>query len=159
VKGAKDPWKAGRQAAVKWLSRNPPADSNQALCLRLLVHQRLGKPAGDTKPLLESLLRRQNKDGGWSQTREMTTDAFATGLALYALSGQRGKAVENARRRAQTFLVKMQRPDGSWGMTSRAAEPPPPGPARDLRPITYFGTAWATLGLVRSSPERRGGKK
>jgi hypothetical protein len=27
-----------------------------------------------------------------------------------------------------------------------------PGPAGNLGPIRYFGTAWATIGLVRSSP-------
>jgi squalene-hopene/tetraprenyl-beta-curcumene cyclase len=159
AKGAKDPWQASRQAAVKWLSRNSPADSHQGIALRLLVYQRLGKPAADTKPLLESLLRGQNQDGGWGQTRKMKSDSYATGLALYVLSGQRGKAVEKACRRAQTFLLKSQRADGSWAMTSRAAEPPPPGPAKDLRPISYFGTAWATIGLVRSGPVPKEGKK
>jgi squalene cyclase len=116
------------------------------------VYQRLGKPADAMKPLLESLLGRQNDDGGWSQSKKMKSDAFATGLALYVLSGQKAAGVEKAVRRAQAFLSKTQRSDGSWPMTSRAAEPSGPGPARDLRPIRYFGTAWATLGLVRSTP-------
>jgi hypothetical protein len=151
-KDTKDPWKAQREAAAEWLSRNPAADSHQALAMRLLVHQRLGKPAGDSKPLLESLLGQQNEDGGWSQVKTMKSDAFATGLSLYVLSGQKAAGVEGAVRRAQAFLCKTQQPDGSWPMTSRPAEPSGPGPAGDLRPIRYFGTAWATIGLVRSSP-------
>ena len=143
---------AQREAAAEWLSRNPPADSHQALAMRLLVNQRLGKPANDLKPLLKSLLGQQNEDGGWSQSKKMKSDAFATGLALYVLSGQKTERVEKAVRRAQAFLGKTQRPDGSWPMASRAAEPSGPGPAGDLRPIRYFGTAWATIGLVRSSP-------
>jgi hypothetical protein len=149
---AKDPWKAQREAAAGWLSRSPAADSHQALAMRLLVHRRLGKSADDTRPLLDSLLGRQNDDGGWSQTKKMKSDAFATGLSLYVLSGQRGEGVGKAVRRAQAFLGKTQQPDGSWPMTSRAAEPPGPGPAGNLGPIRYFGTAWATIGLVRSSP-------
>jgi hypothetical protein len=120
--------------------------------MRLLVQQRLGKPAGEIRPLLESLLGRQNADGGWSQSKTMMSDAFATGLALYVLSGQKGEGVEKAVRRAQAFLAGTQRPDGSWPMASRAAEPTGPGPAGDLRPIRFFGSAWATIGLVRSSP-------
>jgi squalene-hopene/tetraprenyl-beta-curcumene cyclase len=152
AKETNDPWKAQREAAAGWLSRNPAADSHQGLAMRLLVNQRLGKPADDTKPLLESLLGQQNEDGGWSQSKKMTSDAFATGLALYVLSGQKAEGVEKAVRRAQAFLARTQQADGSWPMASRAAEPPGPGPAGNLGPIRYFGTAWATIGLVRSSP-------
>jgi hypothetical protein len=152
----KDPWKAQREAAAGWLSRNASADSHQALAMRLLVYQRLGKPADDMKPLLESLLGQQNEDGGWSQSKKMKSDAFATGLSLYILSGQKSEGVEKAVRRGQAFLSKTQQPDGSWPMTSRPAEPTGPGPAGDLRPIRYFGTAWATIGLVRSSPTNDG---
>jgi hypothetical protein len=152
AKDAKDPWKAQREAAAAWLSRNPAADSHQALAMRLLVNRRLGKPADNSKRLLDSLLARQHNDGGWSQSKTMKSDAFATGLSLYVLSGQNAEGVEEAVRRAQAFLSKTQQSDGSWPMASRPAEPPGPGPARDLRPIKYFGTAWATIGLVRSCP-------
>jgi squalene cyclase len=153
AKDTKDTWKARREAAAEWLSRNPAADRHQALAMRLLVYQQLGKPAADMKPLLESLLRRQNDDGGWSQLKKMKSDAFATGLSLYVLSGQEAEGVEKAVRRAQAFLRKTQQSDGSWPMASRAAEPSGPGPAGNLGPIRFFGTAWATIGLVRSSPK------
>ena len=152
AKDTKDPWKAQREAAAAWLSRNPAAESHQALAMRLLVNQRLGNPAEDTKRLRDALLARQNDDGGWSQSKTMKSDAFATGLSLYVLSGEKAEGVEEAVRRAQAFLSKTQQSDGSWPMGSRPAEPKGPGPARDLRPIKYFGTAWATIGLVRSCP-------
>jgi hypothetical protein len=145
-----DLWQAQREAAAGWLSRNAPSDTSQALAVRLLVEQRLGKPAADAWPLWEALLRLQNEDGGWSQTKQMKSDAYATGLSLYVLSGR--KDAEAARDRAQAFLLKSQQPDGSWPMQSRRAEPKGPGPAGDLRPIRYVGTAWAILGLVRSVP-------
>jgi hypothetical protein len=152
VEDTKDPWKAQRALAAEWLSRNPAADSHQAIAMRLLVYQRLGKPEADVKPLIESLLAQQNDDGGWSQLKKMKSDAFATGLTLYVLRGQKTEGVQKAVGRAQVFLCKTQQPDGSWPMTSRRAEPSGPGPARDLGPIRYFGTAWATIGLVGSPP-------
>jgi hypothetical protein len=89
----------------------------------------------------------------------MKSDAFATGLALYVLSGQGGKEAAAAVCRAQTFLIKNQQPDGSWPMASRPAEPSGPGPASYLGPIRYVGAAWATVGLVRTNPEGGAAKK
>jgi hypothetical protein len=121
--------------------------------MRLLLDERLGKPAEEARPLLESFLRLQNEDGGWSQTNQMKSDAFATGLSLYVLAGRKEPGAGTAVGRAQAFLVKNQQPDGSWPMASRPAEPPGPGPASNLGPIRYFGTAWAAIGLARSGPE------
>ena len=150
--GEIEPWKAERALAVDWLSRNPTADSHQALAMRLLVYQRLGKPSDEVRPLVRSLLDRQKDDGGWSQSKTMESDAFATGLSLYVLSEQPAKDAEPFVARASAFLSRTQQPDGSWQMSSRRAEPTGPGPAGDLRPIRYIGTAWATIGLVRSYP-------
>jgi hypothetical protein len=49
------------------------------------------------------------------------------------------------------FLAATQKEDGSWPMTPRAN--PGATPATNPVPITYFGTAWATLGLMRSVPK------
>lgn len=152
VGSTQDPWSDRRQAAANWLAHNPSADSFQGLVMRLLVRQRLGVTPDDPSRLVELLLRRQNNDGGWSQTPQMESDAFATGLALYALSVQAPSGVGEAIRSGQTFLIRTQQPDGSWLMKSRHAEPTGPGPAGDLRPIRYFGSAWATIGLVCSTP-------
>ena len=145
-------WKAQHASSADWLLRNSPAASHQGNIMRLLVNRRLEVPGEKSEPLLESILAHQNDDGGWSQTPKMKSDAFATGLALYALSGQPTKEVERAISRATTFLLESQLPDGSWAMASRHAEPTGPGPASDLRPIRYVGTAWATIGLVRTAP-------
>lgn len=144
-------WKSQRETAIQWITRNPASESLQGLAMRILVYRRLGKSPSDLNPLIDSMLAQQNTDGGWSQTKTMNGDAFATGLCLYALRGQKSDGIDRAIRRAQSFLCKNQQPDGSWPMTSRPAEPRGPGPAGDLRPITYFGTAWATVGLVCSS--------
>jgi Squalene-hopene cyclase C-terminal domain len=79
----------------------------------------------------------------------MTSDAWATGQALYALAHAGIKANEPVIARAQAFLVKTQRDDGSWPMTSRPTIPGGKG-STSLIPITGAGSAWAVLGLVRS---------
>jgi hypothetical protein len=51
--------------------------------------------------------------------------------------------------RGQDFLIKTQREDGSWPMTSRPTKLGGEG-SKSLIPITGAGSAWAVLGLVRS---------
>lgn len=142
--GREGPAGEARARAEAWL-RQRPAGSLQAQTLRLMVATRSGAPEASA---IEAILKAQNPDGGWSQTPAMPSDAYATGMALFALAetGTTGRAIDEAR----DFLVRTQTEDGCWTMTSRPAKEGD-GPAKDLRPITYTGTAWATLGLLRSS--------
>ena len=83
----------------------------------------------------------------------MGSDAFATGLAMYVLTQSPSNEMREPLLRARDFLVKTQQADGSWLMKSRPAPPPGPGPARYLTPIRYWGSAWATIGLVQPLPK------
>jgi squalene-hopene/tetraprenyl-beta-curcumene cyclase len=112
---------------------------------------RASRPPGEREPGIKRLLELQNKDGGWGQERGLPSDAYATGQALYFLS-LAGVARDRPEiRRAVAFLVARQEEDGSWPMTSRAH--PGAKPMTNPVPITYFGSAWATLGLMRSVPK------
>ena len=147
--GEGDPWEIQRDKASQWLTRmGVDTTSHQSLTMRLMVLSKLGGASDQKKQLVAALLREQDAAGGWSQTPNMNSDAFATGQALYVLMGNRDPGVAEAVRRATRFLVDTQQLDGSWQMTSRSAEPPGPGPARNLKPIIYVGTAWATMGLA-----------
>jgi Prenyltransferase and squalene oxidase repeat len=147
--GEGDPCKIQRDKASQWLTRmGVDTTSHQSLTMRLMVLSKLGGASDQKKQLVAALLREQDAAGGWSQRPNMKSDAFATGQALYVLMGSRDTGVAEAVRRATRFLVDTQQLDGSWQMTSRSAEPPGPGPARDLKPIIYVGTAWATMGLA-----------
>jgi hypothetical protein len=141
--------KTARDKGVEWLATTITDDDPQSVALRLLLWRRLDRPAEEWAPLVEHIKARQNDDGGWSQAGDMASDAWATGQALYALAHANMKAVEPAIARGRGFLVKAQRDDGSWPMTSR---PTKPGGERSksLIPITGAGTAWAVLGLVRT---------
>jgi hypothetical protein len=142
--------RAARERAAAWLAKAKPTDTTQAAALRLLVKARAGEPAKVLRPQIDRLLARQNKDGGWGQFAGAPSDAYATGQVLYVLSlvGVKDKRAEV--RRGVGFLAGTQKEDGSWPMTARAQ--PGERPAKDLVPITYFGSAWATLGLMRSVP-------
>lgn len=133
--------------ARQWLAANSKGESQQALSLRILVDH-------DRKASVEQLLKRQNADGGWSQTKAMASDAYATGQAVYALVARGSIDKSNpAILKARAFLVKSQKEDGFWPMTSR---PPNNGKSKggagNLEPITVAGSAWAVLGLLQCTP-------
>jgi hypothetical protein len=143
--------KAARKKGLDWLAAATLAHTAQSDGLRLVLSKRLGRPPAEWEPFLKRLLGRQNADGGWGQTAGAKSDAFATGQALYALADVGLKTDDPAVAKARAFLVKSQQADGSWEMASR-----PGGPggksAKNLAPITYLGTAWAVLGLIRWAP-------
>jgi hypothetical protein len=144
-----DSAKAARDKGSKWLAETKTDDDPQSVAMRLVLWQRLGRAAGELEPLVQRIRERQNTDGGWSQANDMASDAWATGQALYALAGAGLKPADSAVQRARDFLIKTQRDDGSWPMTSRPLKAGGEG-SKSLIPITCAGSAWAVLGLVRS---------
>jgi hypothetical protein len=139
-----------RDKGVKWLAETKTDDDPQSIAIRLVLWTKLGRPAAAWEPLARRIKERQNADGGWSQAPGMASDAWATGQALYALAHAQIKPENAMIARAHAFLVKTQREDGSWPMTSRPTSPGGKG-SNSLIPITGAGSAWAVLGLVRSS--------
>jgi squalene-hopene/tetraprenyl-beta-curcumene cyclase len=143
--------KAAQQKGLKWLRAAKPDEELQAAALRLILWRRLDLPASEREPLVKKIRGAQNADGGFSQVPKAKSDAYATGQALYALAEAGVKPDDETVRKGQSFLAKTQREDGAWPMVSRAimrdGKPP-----KNLEPITHAGSAWAVLGLVRSSP-------
>jgi hypothetical protein len=141
--------KAVREKGVKWLSETKTDNDPQSIAMRLVLWKRLGRPAKELETLIQSIKDRQNDDGGWSQAKGMASDAWATGQALYALAEAGIKSDEKVIERGRAFLIKTQREDGSWPMTSRPTKPgDKEAPGKTA--ITGAGSAWAVLGLVRS---------
>jgi hypothetical protein len=141
---------AARDKGVAWLSEHSTDDDPQTLALRTILWSKLGRPAEESRPFVEKIRSRQNADGGWSQTTEMASDAWATGQALYALAASGAPADDPALAHGQQFLISTQREDGGWAMTSRPMKPGGEG-GKNLVPITGGGSAWAVLGLVQSA--------
>jgi hypothetical protein len=144
-----DSAKAVRDKGIQWLTGTKTDDDPQSVAMRLVLWKKLNRPAEEWQPLVRRIKERQNADGGWSQAKDMASDAWATGQALYALSHAGIKPNEPIFTRAHAFLIKTQRDDGSWPMTSRPTHPKGAG-SKSLIPITGAGSAWGILGLVRS---------
>jgi N-acyl-D-amino-acid deacylase len=148
----------GRVArAQDWLVATKP-ETNEDRTMRLLGLKWSAADAAEIEKASGDLLAQQREDGGWAQKSDMSSDAYATGQALYALhhgapSGAGGLAVEHTAYRAGVaYLVKTQQPDGSWLVATRS------------KPIqTYFesgfphgksqfisicGTSWSTMVLI-----------
>lgn len=140
---------AGEQAAA-WLAHATPTDTTQAAALRLLVLVRAGASAETRQAEIDRFFKRQNQDGGWGQLKDSASDAYATGQSLYVLSLAGAKSDREEVRRAVTYLVETQQDDGSWPMKRRGH--PGVTPSDNVVPITYFGSAWATLGLLGAAP-------
>lgn len=143
--------RSAREKGLAWLSSASGDETLQLAALKLILWHRLGRPEAEQEPLVKKVLSLQNADGGWSQNKELPSDAYSTGQSLYALA-EAGYALDDpAVEKARTFLVSSQQLGGSWTMTSRP-NPRDGKSAKNLAPITYSGTAWAVLGLMRSSP-------
>jgi hypothetical protein len=127
----------------QWLQANQDKTSHQGRNLRLLMNTWAGRPETEVKGAIAAIYAEQNEDGGWSQTTQMPSDAYATGQALYVLVRAGVPANKPEIKRGAQFLRRTQREEGSWPMTSRVN-------AKNLTPITAAATAWAVLGLIRA---------
>ncbi len=112
--------KARFDAARKWLIQANPADTEDRV-YRLLALQQVDAGPGAIEGASADLLARQRVDGGWGQTDDLASDAYATGSALVALHLAGGlDPASKPYRKGLTFLVKTQKPDGTWHVASRS---------------------------------------
>ena len=113
---------------IAWAGRKPPANR---------VQQLIGK---------------QRLDGGWGQTGNLPSDAYATGEALWALH-ESGMAPSNpVYRRGVDYLLRAQQEDGTWHVVTRALAFQPyfesGFPHGHDQWISQSGTALATIALT-----------
>jgi squalene cyclase len=138
--------------SVAWLNKATPV-TNQDHAFRLLGLAWGGAAAAAIREEVKSLATLQRADGGWSQLPAMTSDAYATGEALYALSSAGGLATTDpVFRKGVDFLLSTQAGDGSWHVKTRSIWLQPylesGFPYGRDQFISTAGTAWATLALA-----------
>jgi len=144
------------EAAMPWVLKTKPAD-NEDRVFRLVGLREGGAEDDTVATAIDDLLATQRADGGWSQTDKLTSDAYATGTALYSLhTAGKLPTTDSAYRRGLLFLLRNQEDDGTWHVATRS------------RPFQrYFETgfphgkdqfiscaasAWATTALALALP-------
>ena len=105
--------------ARSWLLNNRP-NRTQERAFQLLglawSHADEAAIAGAAK----SLQALQRVDGGWSQLPALESDAYATGIALFALHEARMPATHQTYRAGLAYLLSTQAADGTWHVRTRA---------------------------------------
>ena len=137
--------------AKSWLI-NTPAKDQEDKAFRLWGLLLLGERGKEMTAARQAVLSAQKEDGGWGQTDDMKSDAYATGQALFVLREAGMDPANKSYQLGSQFLLRTQDRDGSWFVKTRS------------RPIqTYFdngdphgvdqfistpATAWAVAALV-----------
>ena len=108
--------------AADWLKDAQPHTTQQrAMRLLGLGWARVSANDEVMKKAVSDLIAQQRADGGWAQLPSLTSDAYATGQALVALSEAGGIVITHpAYKRGIEFLLNTQSEDGSWYVKSRA---------------------------------------
>ena len=139
-------------SARAWLTKTPAKDTEDRV-FRLFGLKEAGAGEKDIAAAAWELLKSQRTDGGWSQLDGGTSDAYATGSALYALHHAGGLSTDSAAYRAGVaYLLKTQRLDGTWYIKSRSKPFQPyyesGFPHEKDQFISIAATGWATAALV-----------
>ena len=140
--------------ARAWLKQQKPITTEDfSMRLSGLTWSRAAED--DLNNAAKALLALQRSDGGWAGNPYMTTDAYATGVALVALAESKViKASYGPYQRGVKYLLSTQFPDGSWHVRSRAIKFQPyfesGFPFGHDQWISSAATAWAAQAIALS---------
>jgi ankyrin repeat protein len=138
--------------AREWLAAAEP-HANEEHAFRLLGLKWLGAEEDTIDAAARPIIAQQRPDGGWSQLPDLESDAYATGLTLYALCEGGGLNTKDAAyERGVEFLLNTQHEDGSWHVVSRSYKFQPyfesGFPHGHDQWISAAGTGWATMAIL-----------
>lgn len=143
-------------AARSWLLIAKPNDTEDRV-FRLLGLKFANADEAAIREAVRDLSLTQRDDGGWSQTDDLDSDAYATGSALYALRTAGKVATSDLRwRRGLEWLVTRQRDDGTWHVKSRSKPIQKyfesGFPHEKDQFISCSASAWSTAALALATP-------
>jgi squalene cyclase len=140
--------------AAGWLTSARPVTSEDR-AFRLLGLAWAGDSGRTLQRAAAAIVADQRSDGGWAQRDELQSDAYATGLSVYALleSGA-AKRTDASIQRSTAYLLSSQRADGSWYVRSRSPKFQPyfdgGFPYEHDQWISSMATGWATAAIANS---------
>jgi hypothetical protein len=127
-----------------------PEDTQDA-AFRLLGLVWSRASAADIARARAQVIEHQRADGGWAQLPPLDSDAYATGLSLYALHAAGMGAADAVYRRGTDFLLRTQGEDGTWFVRTRAFGFQPyfetGFPHGRSQFISTVATSWAAVAL------------
>lgn len=144
--------KTAREHAEKWLTEAPLQEQEDRIW-RLWGLHRLGGDEAAMARTRATIGAAQRTDGGWAQTGDMSSDAFATGETLFVLRQTGSPADDPVVVKARDYLLKTQLADGSW-LVETHVKPVQPffengDPHGRNQFISAAATAWAVAGLAQ----------
>lgn len=149
----------GRVARARAWLMAAPAEHLEEKAMRLLGLKWTGAQRSEISRAALALVKDQHSNGAWAQISTTEDDAYATGLALYALRESGMKPSDAIYMKGVQYLLNTQRPDGSWYVRSRVFPLQayfesgfPYGPDQW---ISAAGTAWALQALLFTLPEMK----
>lgn len=143
---------ASIEKALAYLRQESPnLDNREWLAMRLMFEYRFGSDEEVAK-VRQQLLDAGNGDGAWGWEKGVPSDALTTGLAIYVLAKVRAGDDSSVLRDACQWLLASQQPDGSWLTPAKTFTGPATPERMKVRDeiYHYWGTAWATIGLLET---------
>ena len=109
----------------------------------ILALDRASDPAANEvrRTCLAILQNGQSRDGGWGPYVTTAPQVFDTAMAVQALTLVDRQELKDAIARGKAYLVRQQRPDGSWPETTRPAD-------QESYAQRISTTGWAMLALL-----------
>jgi Prenyltransferase and squalene oxidase repeat len=142
--------------ADDWLTHKKVNSVVDAAAVLLTLDASATQTAVSRRQECLALLRKgESKEGGWGPYANSAPEAFDTALVLLALRRQPPTTDTRAwLRRGRAYLVRTQRPDGSWQETTR-----PPSAESYAERISTAGWATRALLATRAEPTDAGAAK
>jgi hypothetical protein len=140
------------QRAKTWLAQSQPR-TNEDRVFQLLGLKWAGADKEIIRKAARELVAEQRPDGGWAQLPSLSSDAYATGQALFAMRECAALGVSDEMyKHGIQFLLNTQLEDGSWYVKSRAVPFQPyfesGFPHGHDQWISAAATNWAVMALV-----------
>ncbi len=139
------------ERARQWMLAARPASAEEH-AMRIMALAWTRAPRRDLDAAIGAWLPRQYPDGGWAQLPHLETDAYATGLTLYALSQAGFSVTDPACRRGIAWLLRNQYADGSWFVRTRSFPVQPQMesgfPFGYHQWISAAATCWSSLAIA-----------